>query len=137
MSTAAPLVIDAGALIAFLDYEPGAPIMAELYATRPSWHMHAINVCEVLYHYRRSIGEGGEEAAQERIDRAGIRVHEDLDPGFVLEVARLKADYARVSLADCCFLTLARRIGGEAVTTDHKEMDPLAPLKLCPITFIR
>lgn len=137
MSKAAPLVIDAGALIAFLDNELGAPIMAELYATRPSWHMHAINVCEVLYHYRRSIGEEGIEIAQARIDRAGIAVHEDLDPGFVHDVARLKADYARVSLADCCFLALARRIGGEAVTTDHKEMDPLVLLNLCQITFIR
>jgi predicted nucleic acid-binding protein len=137
MRAASPLVIDAGALIAFLDNEPGGTVMAELYATRPSWHMHAINVCEVLYHYRRSIGENGEDEAQARIDRAGIAIHEDLDPRFVHAAARLKADYARISLADCCFLTLAQRIGGEAVTTDHKEMDPLVSLNLCPITFIR
>jgi predicted nucleic acid-binding protein len=44
---------------------------------------------------------------------------------------------ARISLADCFGIALARRVGGELVTSDHHEIDPILPLRLCPLQFIR
>lgn len=49
----------------------------------------------------------------------------------------LKATQGRVSLADCFGIALARRTGGEFLTSDHHELDRLANAGLCPIRFIR
>ena len=43
----------------------------------------------------------------------------------------------RIALADCFCLALAIELGGEVVTTDHAEFDPLVALGICPIRFIR
>jgi predicted nucleic acid-binding protein len=43
----------------------------------------------------------------------------------------------RISLADCFALALAERVGGTLVTSDHHEFDPIVPLAICPILFIR
>jgi predicted nucleic acid-binding protein len=43
----------------------------------------------------------------------------------------------RISLADCFCIVLAQELSGEVVTSDHHEFDPLVPLNLVPITFIR
>ena len=54
-----------------------------------------------------------------------------------LDAARIKADYGKVSLADCCGLALTRRVGGTFLTSDRHEMDRDEILALCPIQFIR
>jgi PIN domain nuclease of toxin-antitoxin system len=99
--------------------------------------MHAINVCEVLYHFLRSLGPSGLSIARTEIKSAGIQEHASMDQTMVDTVAALKADIVRVSLADCCLLALAQRLGGHVLTTDRKELDAPAPLAVCPIHFIR
>lgn len=53
------------------------------------------------------------------------------------DAAWIKADYRRVSLADCFGLALARRMRGSFVTTDHHEMEPIKAAGICPVGFIR
>lgn len=43
----------------------------------------------------------------------------------------------RISLADCFALTLANRESGILVTSDRKEFEPIVPLNICQIHFIR
>jgi predicted nucleic acid-binding protein len=51
-------------------------------------------------------------------------------------VGQLKVNPGKISLADCFVLALAIDTGGTLVTADH-EFDPIVPLGLCPILFIR
>jgi predicted nucleic acid-binding protein len=48
-----------------------------------------------------------------------------MDIGFWKEAGSLKADWKRISLADCFAVTLSNRIGAELVTADRHELDPL------------
>jgi hypothetical protein len=61
----------------------------------------------------------------------------DFDQAFWQDVARLKAVQKKVSLADCCAITLTNRVGGTLLTSDHHELDPVAAAGICNITFIR
>jgi len=49
----------------------------------------------------------------------------------------MKADYRRVSLADCFGLALARRLKGAFLSTDHNEIEALHEAGVCPVQFIR
>jgi predicted DNA-binding protein (UPF0278 family) len=43
----------------------------------------------------------------------------------------------RISLPDCFCIALAQELSAEVVTSDHGEFDPLVPLGIVPIKFIR
>ena len=130
-------VLDACALVAFIDGEPGGPLVESLLNDPGSTcHVHSVNLCEVYY---QSIRVGGSTKARQAIDdliSLGLKVNDDLDRPFWEAVGDQKAR-GRISLADCFCLCLAIRLGGRVVTADHKEFDPLVPLNLCPILFIR
>ncbi len=67
---------------------------------------------------------------------AGVLAREESDAAFWKDAAKIKGGHA-LALPDAFCLALSRRLGGTAVTTDHAEFDPLVPLGLCPIMFIR
>ncbi|NOT60006.1 MAG: hypothetical protein HOP19_07245 [Acidobacteria bacterium] len=48
---------------------------------------------------------------------------------------RLKVAH-KLSFADCFAVTLAQHAGGQLITSDHHELDPLAAAGF-PITFFR
>jgi PIN domain nuclease of toxin-antitoxin system len=129
--------LDAGPMIAFLDDEPGAAIVEDL-LTEPgsACHAHIFNLTEVYYLYYRRGGAPMAEAAIQTLLDAGVVVRSDHDTAFWKEAATYKGRHG-VALPDTFCLTLARRLGGPLVTTDHAEFDPLAPLGYCPILFIR
>jgi predicted nucleic acid-binding protein len=54
-----------------------------------------------------------------------------------MAVGELKAVRKKISLADCCAVILANRVGGVLLASDHHELDALAADGVCPITFIR
>jgi len=131
-------VYDASTLIAFLGGEQGALVVRQtLREDRGACFIHAVNLCEVYYHVVRVRDVPMAERAMQFLDTAGITVREDMDAAFWQDAGRLKAAYARVSLADCYCLALARRVGGVALTADHHEFDALVPRGLCLIRFIR
>jgi predicted nucleic acid-binding protein len=129
--------LNASAMIAYLKNEPGAEVVRQLLRdTANICYAHAVNLCEVYYGFARALGE---PVAQSLIqDLYAIRVlpREDMDQGFWQDVGNLKA-LTRISLADCFGMALARREGCELVTSDHHELDPIVPLGLCRVLFIR
>ena len=60
-----------------------------------------------------------------------------MDSEFWREVARLKAVRCKASLADCCALALAKRLGARLVSADRREFQPLLAAGICQIEFIR
>lgn len=129
--------MDAGALIAFLDDEPGAETVEDALTEPGSMcHVHVFNLAEVYYIYFRRGGVAmAEDAVQSLLD-IGIRVEEFADTAFWKDAATFKGRHA-LSLPDAFCLALARRLGGTVVTTDHAEFDPIVSLNYCPIRFIR
>lgn len=131
------LVYDACALIAYLEDEPGAGEVEELLANEANTgFVHAANLCEVFYHLRRSQGEDAALIGYAGILRLGVSVREDMDEPLWQHAARLKADYRRVSLADCICIALANRVDGEIVTCDRREIEPLVAAGACKALFI-
>ena len=131
-------VADAGAMIAYLRAEPGHQVVRAILAgPAVVCCAHGANLAEVLYEFRRSDGEEEAQRSLGLLVTAGIAFREDFDRPFWEDAARIKADYRRVSLADCFGLALARRVGGTFLTTDHHEMDPLKAAGVCSIEFIR
>jgi PIN domain nuclease of toxin-antitoxin system len=138
MSEPHALVMDSSALLAFFQAEEGGSRVRELCRENLGRvYLHAVNAGEVYYWFRRDHGEDAAQAALEQISAMGIITREDLDPAFWQDAMQIKADARRVSLADCYFLAMTRRLGAMGVTTDHHEMDPLVPLNLCPLLFAR
>ena len=75
--------------------------------------------------------------ALETLAANGIERREDLDAAFCEDAGSLKAQWKRVSLADCCGVALTRRLGGEFFTTDRHELTALQAGNVANITFIR
>jgi len=95
------VVLDASALIAFLRGEPGADVVEGYFGPENSLYVHALNLCEVYYDFLRAAGEVTAENAIQEILLLGVREHSDMSPAFWRSAGKLKADYRRVSLADC------------------------------------
>jgi predicted nucleic acid-binding protein len=129
-------VFDACAFIALLEDEPGAAAVEVLLQDpRNRCLIHSINACEIYYDlYRR----GNTEDANSLVaifGENGLQLVEE-SPSDLWQIAgKLKAEWRRISLADCFALALAIYENGTLVTSDHHELDRLA--QLCPILFIR
>lgn len=130
-------VLDTSAMIAFLRNEPGMnEVRLLLRDPGNTCHAHAVNLCEVYYDFIRAVDESAAQAAIQDLAWARVLLREDMDAAFWQDVARTKAPH-RISLADCFCIALARRLNGELVTSDHQDFDPIVPLGLCPVRFIR
>jgi predicted nucleic acid-binding protein len=130
-------VFDASAMVAYLAGEQGAPVVDSL-LNEPNalCYAHVVNLCEVFYDALRATN--ARQARQTIVDlyAAGVIERRDLGRSFWHNVGRLKAR-GRISLADCFGVALAQKLGGEIVTSDHHEFDPLVLLGIVPIHFIR
>ena len=129
--------LDAGPIIAYLDNEPGADkVEAILTEAGSVCYAHVINLSEVYYIYYWRGGVTTAEKAMKAMLDVGVIFRDDGDTAFWKEAASFKGRYP-MALPDGFCLTLARRLAGTAVTTDHAEFDALVPLGYCPIFFIR
>jgi hypothetical protein len=91
----------------------------------------------VFYDFFRSADESEAANAIADLSAAGIAERNDFDRDFWIAAGRLKGTQHRISLADCCGLTLATRLDAQFLTTDHRELDSIAASGLYQITFIR
>jgi ribonuclease VapC len=110
-----PVVLDASALLALLQNEPGAEVVADLL---PHGVMSAINLSEVV----AKLTDHGMplEAAREAIDGLPIDVHSfDRDAAFAVGELRRATRRAGLSLGDRACLALAAHLGVAAVTADR------------------
>jgi predicted nucleic acid-binding protein len=96
-----------------------------------------LNLCEVYYDFWRVSNRQAAESAVTDLLSLGIEERNDMDSEFWREAGRLKAVHRRVSLADCCALALAKRLGASLVSADRHEFEPLLAAGICPIELIR
>ena len=131
-------ILDACAIIAFLTGESGNSIVARLLADPNNLCLiHAVNLCEVYYDAVRRTDTATARQDMAALLIGGLVLRTDLDTVFWQSVGDLKINPGKLSLADCFALALAQQEGGTLVTSDHHEFDPIVPLNLCPILFIR
>lgn len=124
-------------MVAYLAGEQGALVVDGLLNDANALcYAHSINLCEVFYDALRATGEHQARQAVEDLYSAGVVERRDLSRNFWQNIGRLKAR-GRISLADCFGIALAQQLGGEIVTSDHHEFDPLVQLGIVPIRFIR
>src|SRR5579884_321978 len=124
-------------MIAYLRGEPGGPVVQALPDDpNETCYAHTINLLQVYYDFIRRYSEL--IARETLVDLAAGNVIErrDLNQPFFRRVGQLKAR-GGISLADCFCMAPAQQLGGEVVTSDHHEFDPLVPLGIVPIRFIR
>ena|SRR2546423_4480848 len=130
-------VLDACAMIAYLRSETGRDVVEQALIDPSGLCVaHAINLCEVFYEFHRAGGESAATSAVNDLFSMGVNEREDFDQIFWQDVGRLKAQ-GKISIADCCAITLTNRVGGTLLTSDYKELDRIAAAGVCPITFIR
>ncbi|MCL4858936.1 MAG: PIN domain-containing protein [Caldilineaceae bacterium] len=131
-------VLDACALIAFLQREPGAEQVELLLVDAPSQcAAHALNLCEVYHDLLRTDGLDLAGQAINDLVTAGVQVREDMDMPFWQQAGKFKVDPGKLSLADCFALSLAVRMEAVLVTSDRGEFERIVGLVPCPIQFIR
>src|SRR3712207_6314863 len=124
-------------MLAYLKGEPGADVVDTLLRDPASiCYAHVVNLCEVYYDFIRRSDERTARAAIKDLYADGVRERKDLNRKFWQRVGQLKAR-GGISLADCFCIALAQKLFGEVVTSDHREFDPLVPLSICSIRFIR
>ena len=130
------VVLDACALIAFIRSEDGAD-RVEQRLIEGGCLVHALNLCEVYYDCIRRDGEARANAILTDLQDAGLSARSDIDEDFWKDAGRIKAEVARISLADCFAVALARRVGMPVMTSDHHEFDNILERGLCAVQFLR
>lgn len=131
-------IFDACALIALIEREPGHERL-EVLLRDPAVesHIHAINLCEVLYDALRRRPGISSHAVVASVRNTGLQICWSMDIALLARAADCKARWRRVSLADCFALALAQTLGGVLLTSDHHEFDPLVAAGVAGIEFFR
>lgn len=119
-------VLDAWAVIAYLEDEPSAPQIADLIASAHEEeipvYMTVVNVGEVWYTIAREISEEDANASIKELRDLRIQF-EAVDWPLTQEAARFKSQH-KMSYADCYAAALAKTKKGDLVTGD-KEFNAL------------
>jgi ribonuclease VapC len=115
MSDGGPVVLDASALLALLQDEPGADVVA---AMLPGSAMSAVNLSEVV----AKLADHGVPPEQMRaaLDGLPIEVHAfDREAAYIAGELRGATRSSGLSLGDRACLALAIRLEATAVTSDR------------------
>jgi predicted nucleic acid-binding protein len=134
-------LLDACAVLAFLDNEEGADVVIELLdqAKRGeiTLSMNVANLIEVYYDRIRVVGsESADDTIRTIYEDLSISIIEELNPAIVREAAYCKAT-GKMSFADAIFVATARYTGATAVTCDHVELEPVERQGQIPFLWIR
>lgn len=130
-------VLDACAVIAAQQLEAGSDqLFGLLCQPETQAVIHAINVCEIHYDQLRRNPRASLEALMDEFGCWEVAVEHEMSLPLVRRASEIKAQWRRVSLADCIALALAEQRGGVLLTTDHHELDPLLAAAY-PIRFLR
>lgn len=120
-------VLDACALIAYLNDEPGAEkvesLLDQAREGRVQLHVASVNIYEVFYDcLKRDAGTA--QQLIENIYTLPIIVVESLNRSLQDAAGWFKVTY-RISLADSIALGLAQTLDARLVSTDHHEFDQI------------
>lgn len=125
MSESANAVLDACAVIAYLNDEEGAQKIDDLLAESRPLLMAGINALEVAYDAVKTTGEPSAAAEAIRlIEKMPCHIKWTLTQAVLVLAAQFKA-VNRISLADSVALGLTKSLNAKLVTSDHHEFDIL------------
>lgn len=133
MSNIPDYILDAFAVTAYLENEPGAAriekIIEDAKAGRCSVYMSIINLGEVLYNTERKYGFTKAQETLGLIKEMPIEILPADNP-TVLAAAHIKANYA-LSYADAFVVVAAQKINGVIMTGDpeFEEVTELAQIE--------
>ena len=136
------MVLDASALVALFKAEPGADVVAALFAD-PTVEVfaHAANLCEVFHAIWRFEDEARAHAVIQELALAGLVERADMDGAFWRDagalIAARRIAKSSFPLGDALGVALARRLDAEFVTSDKHEVEPLHNAGLVKARFIR
>jgi predicted nucleic acid-binding protein len=121
-------VLDACAMIAFLDNENGANMVDDLIKRGNDGEaiicMNSINVFEVYYDRLKRDAALARDF-QDIFNALAIQVIHIEEAAVFTEAGRLKATYLKMSLADAFGLATASCLDGIFVTSDHHELEAI------------
>jgi PIN domain nuclease of toxin-antitoxin system len=133
-------VLDACALLAFINNEPGADrveaILRDALNGNAEVFMNKINVFEVYYGIYRSQGKEKADEIYRLIQIQPINIIDALDDAVFTEAARLKTKF-RMSLADSIALGEAVYQNAVVVSSDHHEFDIVSSQENIVFDWIR
>ena len=119
-------VLDACAVIAFINDEEGAEIIEKILLGAVKKEnkviINKINLLEIYYNFAREYDSETLKEAYYRIISLPMEINDLLNDDLFYEAARLKATY-RISLADSIALAEASIRKAELLTSDHHEFD--------------
>lgn len=118
-------VLDACALIAYLNDEEGAAAIEELLASKKEIFMSVVNLYEVCYDAART--SGNEHSVVEILEimkQLPIVVVWEINEELLQAAARFKTRY-KISLADSFALGLTDILDAVMVSADHHEFEPV------------
>ena len=121
-------ILDACALLAFLNDEEGADTIEELLiqsATDNSVSMSIVNLLEVYYCELRDKGSEIAQIVLDMVQHYSIKIVNMVSEQVFHEASRLKTTY-KMSLADCIGIATALELSGQFVTSDHHELGSMA-----------
>jgi len=121
-------VLDACALIALLQDEPGADKVAAAINAANNGKlkivMNKVNLLEVYYDAYRLRGKEQADLMLYEVKKRPIEINAEITDEIFNEAGRLKASY-KISFADSFALAQAIVLGGELLTSDHHEFDAI------------
>jgi PIN domain nuclease of toxin-antitoxin system len=119
-------VLDACAVIAFINDEEGAEIIEKILLGAVKKEnkviINKINLLEIYYNFSREYDNETLKEAYRRIISLPMEINDLLSDELFYEAARFKATY-RISLADSIALAEASVRKAELLTSDHHEFD--------------
>ncbi len=129
-------VLDASAIICWLQNEPGAERVRDILADLEPSMIHAVNLVEVQYYLLRR-GQQAFDLGLARMRAAGVRLERPMNERFLMTATRLKAHHAPISLADSFAVAMAVEREATLVTTDRGELEKVDAAGVCAIEFLR
>ena len=137
-------VLDASAVLAYLNYEVGAEVVEELLTREDVLALlHAVNYVEIHYITARKLGAAGAQEVEDDIKNLGITIRRDMDADICRAAAEMRVIIldagggSRGSLADCFCAALAEREKSRVVTSDGKDFKPIERAGRCEIDAFR
>lgn len=149
-----PKVLDSSAMLAYSRNETGGTVVAALLADPQNIvYAHSVNLAEVFYAFGPpsvAANLATAERTMSALQTAGVIERADLDAAFWRDIALLIAErraaprdpakpkaVPTLALGDAFGLALTRRLGGEFVTGDRSEIEPMEKAGFCRAVFIK
>jgi predicted nucleic acid-binding protein len=132
-------VLDACALIAFLNDEDGAELVADILSRaddgRAYVYMSCIQVIEVYYDRIYVKGRKYADTFLAALYNSPVKIIHQVSRVVIREAGKLKTNY-RLSLADAIGLATAIELSAQFVSSDHSELEEVERKEQIPLLWL-